>query len=226
MKVVKPDVMDASGPLQVCAGQTSGSEAAIHAMRNIFDTDDTDAILLIDASNEFNSLNRAAALHNLRILCPTIATYAKNTYRLSTRLFVVGGQELKSSEGTTQGDPLSMAIYAISLQPLITSLHNTSSTKQCWFADDAIGAGMATELKKWWDVLMTEGPDYGYNPKDDKCWLITKPETEEIIRETFNDTEINITRKGKKHLGAVVGSRSYLTEYVNEKVDGWVNEVI
>ena len=73
---------------------------------------------------------------------------------------------------------------------------------------------------------MTEGPDYGYNPKDDKCWLITKPETEEIIRETFNDTEINITKEGKKHLGAVVGSRSYMTEYVNEKVDGWVNEII
>ena len=155
MKVVKPDVMDASGPLQVCAGQTSASEAAIHAMRNIFDTDDADAILLIDASNAFNSLNRAAALHNLRILCPTIATYAINTYRLSTRLFVVGRQELKSSEGTTQGDPLSMAIYAISLQPLITSLHVTSFTKQCWFADDASGAGMAAELRKWWDVLMT-----------------------------------------------------------------------
>ena len=56
--------------------------------------------------------------------------------------------------------------------------------------------------------------------------MITKPETEEIIRETFNDTEINITKEGKKHLGAVVGSRSYPTEYVNEKVDGWVNEII
>ena len=70
------------------------------------------------------------------------------------------------------------------------------------------------------------GPDYGYNPKDDKCWLITKLETEEIIRQTFNDTEINITKEGKKHLGAVVGSRSYLTEHVNEKLDGWVNEII
>ena len=150
-------------------------------------------------------------------------TYAINTYRLPTRLFVVGGQELKSSEGTTQGDPLSMAIYAISLQPLITSLQNASSTKQCWYADDASGAGIATELKKWWDALMTKGPDYGYNPKDDKCWLIAKPEKEEIVREAFKDTEINIAKKGKKHLGAVVGSRSYLTEYVNEKVDGWVN---
>ena len=92
MKVIKPDVIDSSGSLQVCAGQISGSEAATHAMCNIFDTDDTDAILLIDASNAFNnSLNRAAALHNLKILCPIIATYAINTYRLPTRLSIVGG---------------------------------------------------------------------------------------------------------------------------------------
>jgi hypothetical protein len=47
MKVVKPDEMSASGSLQLCAGQPSGSEATIHAMRNIFDEDDTEAILLI-----------------------------------------------------------------------------------------------------------------------------------------------------------------------------------
>ena len=32
MKVTKPDVIDASGSLQVCAGHKSGSEAAIHAI--------------------------------------------------------------------------------------------------------------------------------------------------------------------------------------------------
>ena len=195
-------------------------------MRNIFDEDDTEAILLIDASNAFNSLNRAAALNNIRILCPMVATYTINTYRLPTRLFVLGGQEMKSSEGTTQGDPLSMALYAISLQPLITRLHITSSTKQCWFADDASGAGTAIQLKKWWDTLIEDGPEYGYHPKDDKCWLITKPEKEEIIREIFKESEINITTEGKRHLGAVVGSRSYLNEYVNEKVEEWVKEII
>ena len=30
------DVMEASGSLQLCAGQSSGVEAAIHALRNIF----------------------------------------------------------------------------------------------------------------------------------------------------------------------------------------------
>ena len=61
MSVTRHHVIDACGSLQVCAGQKSGSEAAVHTMRSIFDADDTDAVLLIDASNAFNSLNRAAA---------------------------------------------------------------------------------------------------------------------------------------------------------------------
>ena len=48
---------------------------------NFFEHDNSDAVLLTDASNAFNSLNRAAALHNIRVLCPSIATYAINTYR-------------------------------------------------------------------------------------------------------------------------------------------------
>jgi hypothetical protein len=70
MKIVKPEVLEVSGSLQLCAGQPAGSEAAVHAMRNIFYADGTDAVLLIDASNAFNALNRAAALHNSSVLCP------------------------------------------------------------------------------------------------------------------------------------------------------------
>ena len=77
--VAKEDVVEASGSLQLCAGQKSGSEAAIHAMHAIFETDDTDTVRLTDASNAFNALNRAAVLHNIRILCPVIAAYTINT---------------------------------------------------------------------------------------------------------------------------------------------------
>jgi len=56
MKVLKQDVIEASGPLQLCTGH------------NLFEADETDAVLLIDGTNAFNSLNRAAALHNIRII--------------------------------------------------------------------------------------------------------------------------------------------------------------
>ena len=218
MKVTKLDVIDASGSLQVCAGHKSGSEAAIHA-------DETDAVLLIDASNAFNALNRTAALHNIRVLCPTIAAYAINTYRRAARLFVTGGKELRSEEGITQGGPLAMRLYAISLQPLITRLQISSEAKQCWVADDATGSGSFEDLKKWWDELLDSGPALGYFPNAKTCWLITKPEREEAAKEVFGETMINITTEGQKHLGAALGSRSYLEEYVGEKVEDWVNQV-
>lgn len=107
-------------------------------MRTIFEADDIDAVLLIDASNAFNALNRSASLQNIRALCPPMAIYAINTYRQPARLFVIGCQALESVEGTAQGDPLAMSLYAISLQPLITQLQVSSATKQCWFADNLL----------------------------------------------------------------------------------------
>ena len=51
-------------------------------MRSIFDADETDAVLLIYTSNAFNALNIAEALHDIRVLCPTLATYVINTDNL------------------------------------------------------------------------------------------------------------------------------------------------
>ena len=92
----------------------------------------------------------------------------------SRRLFVVGGSELKSA----QGDPLAMSMYAINFQPLISLLHNRSTAKQCWFADDATGAGSLEEVKQWWDELREAGPPLGYYPNSKKCLLVVKPEKE------------------------------------------------
>ena len=149
-RVGKQDVNDTCGATQVCAGHKSGSEAVIHAMHNTVESDETDAALLIDASHAFKSLNRAAALHNVRMLCPITATYPINIYRAPARRFVIGGEELLSSEGirTTQGDPLAMSLYAISLRPLITLLSIRSSAKQCWYPGDTTGAGALTDIRK------------------------------------------------------------------------------
>ena len=62
-------------PLQVCAGHSAGSEAAIHAMNQLFNEEGADGVLLIDATNAFNQRNRAVAMHNIRITCKEIAIY-------------------------------------------------------------------------------------------------------------------------------------------------------
>ena len=109
--ILKKDIQDAAGNLQLCADQLGGCETAVHAMAEIFEEDDTEAILLVDASNAFNSINRSIMIHNIKITCPSLSMFVKNCYRHEIRLFVVGGAELKSTEGTTQGDPIAMALY-------------------------------------------------------------------------------------------------------------------
>ena len=118
-----------------------------------------------------------------------------------------------------------MSLYSVSPQPFITRLTIASSAKQSWYADDATGSGWLDGLKKWWDELEESGPGLGYFPNAKKCLLIVKPCREEEARELFAGTAINVTTEGQKHLGAALGSRSYLEEYVNDKVVDWVNEV-
>ena len=56
--VLKEDVIKCTGTLQVRAGQEVSTEAAIYSMNMIYEDENTGAILLDDASNAFNSLNR------------------------------------------------------------------------------------------------------------------------------------------------------------------------
>ena len=171
LSVMKPDIQDASGCLQMCGGQISGIEAAVHAVRTAFDSSDSEAVLLVDATNAFNSLNRQVALQNIRRLCPPLATILINTYRAPTELFV-DGDTLLSREGTTHGDPLAMPMYALATIPLINKLKGYS--KKIWYADDAAAVGKLAELRVWWDILTKEGPNFGYYPNPSKTWLVTK----------------------------------------------------
>jgi len=221
LATVKMDILEAAGPLQLCAGQDAGCEAAIHAMRSVFTDDTTEAVLLVDASNAFNSLNRQVALRNISVLCPSIATILINTYRGNVPLFI-DGKQLFSSEGTTQGDPLAMAMYAISVIPLIDAIRDCS-IRQAWFADDATAAGSLCGLYNWWSALSKLGPAYGYNVKPSKSWLIVKAEHHELAKKIFAGCGVGITVEGKRHLGAAIGSPTFVKHYMSEKVDYWVS---
>ena len=56
-----------AGALQLSAGQDAGVEAVVHAIHDIFSEENTDTVLLIDAENAFNFINREVMLHNIKI---------------------------------------------------------------------------------------------------------------------------------------------------------------
>ena len=46
-----------------------------------------------------------------------------------------------------------------------------------------------------------------------------------MVEEAFKETAINETVQGQRHLGAAIGSREYVEEYVNNKVTNWISEI-
>ena len=191
IKAVGNDVQMAAGALQTCAGVQSGIEAAIHAMARTFRDEDCEAVILVDADNAFNRLNRKVALHNIRRSCPSLYQFLYNGYKAPAKLHLGDGTHILSEEGVTQGDNLAMAKYAIGTRNLISSLNEANQdVRQVWFADDSAGGGKLTSLKRWWDHLNLYGPAYGYFPKSSKTVLILKsPELLQRAKELFGEEE-------------------------------------
>ena len=211
--VVREDIQDSTGPLQVCAGHLSGCEAAVHSMRQVFEALNTHAVILVDASNAQSSRN----IHNL---CPALSKVLVNTYREDIQLFIKG-EVILSQEGTTQGDPLAMAMYTITITPLINRLESTG-IKQVWYADDATAGG---DLTCWWDRISEMGPEYGYYPNASNTWIIIKEANFEEATTLFQGTGVSITVEGKRHLGAAIGDSTFVESYIQLKVAEWVKEI-
>ncbi|XP_066916388.1 uncharacterized protein [Clytia hemisphaerica] len=194
----------------------------------MYSNDSTEAVILVDAANAFNNINREALIHSIKYACPEIATYVSNCYANPARLFVIGGLEISSQEGTTQGDPLGMAIYALGVTPMLNILLfriNNQHNRMVAFADDITAAGTLEALKQWWDHLLEIGPSYGYFPQPTKSWLIVKSDQLDQARQTFAGTQIKITSEGERHLGAVIGTDENKSQYINKKIDDWTQEI-
>ena len=234
-RFLKNDIQFAAGALQTCSGTESGIEAAIHAMKLQYENEECESVLLIDARNAFNSLNRQVALHTVRDRCPSFHCFLKNCYKSPTELFVVDSDRNKEmiygSEGATQGDPSAMAMYSISIYPLIQFLASNQdpslpAAKQAWFADDGTGGGSIVQLKKMWDNVNKEGPKYGYYPKASKSILIVKGlENLPKAKAVFKGTGVQITVEGDRHLGAVLGSEDFKRDFVKRKISSWVKDI-
>ena len=163
------------------------------------------------------SLNRQAALHNIRYLCPSLATILINCYRQSAELYV-DGQVLYSEEGTTQGDVLAMPMYSLATIPLINDLGTFENVKQVWYADDASASGSILHLRSWWNHLLEIGPGYSYFVNSNKSWLVVKSDSLSFAKDLFRDTDVNVTADGHPHLGVPLGTRSYVEQFISEKV--------
>ena len=111
-------------------------------------------------------------------------------------MFIVGGGEICSSEGTTQGDRMGMAVYALALLPLVSLL--LDELRQAWFADDAAATRELLTIRRWWTRLCELGHLFGYFPNAEKSWLVVKHEYLPKAEQLFADLGVKITSAGRR----------------------------
>ena len=82
--------------------------------------------------------------------------------------------EILSSEGTTQGKPIVIGAYTLSILPLIKFLLEFINLKEVVFAGNYFVAASLNSIKDYWEKLTEIGPKCGYFPKPTKSYLIIK----------------------------------------------------
>ena len=175
-----------------------------------------DAILLIDAENAFNSLNREIALKNVENPSPALHHSLANSYKHPSNQFV-NNTVLTVTEGTTQGDRLALAIYGIGVIPLIELMQKPIVTQK-WYADDGNAAGGLKSLRTKLDNLDVHGKAFGYNVKPSKCRLIVKENRRDSAIKVFEGTNITIV-DGFRVLGSVIGIPSACDRYMESEIE-------
>ena len=177
--------------------------------------------------------------------CPEIAVALHNIYGSEASLHLGDGLRILSREGTTQGCPLGMAMFALSTLPLIAAVA-VDAVRQLWYADDSAAVGTVRGVKAWFDRLGAEGDEFGYEIKLSKTVAIVKPEHEAAFHRAFKghtgQDGIRVVCSGipeldrvegaggmrflgQRYLGAGIGSVEFREACVRKKVEGWVADV-
>ena len=196
----------------------AGAKAAIHGMNLAFHDQGSDAVLLVVAIIAFNllidkQLFITSGIYALPlqqssstpIVSPLISL-------LMVTPFFVRREQLRVT-------PWLCPMYALAILPLIRCI--ADNVQQVWYADDATATGSLKNLCTWWDKLVTVGPSYGYFVNAVKTWFIKEEIHTEALNK-FQDTQIHITKEGKPHLVAALGTTSYITEFVKAKIKNWL----
>ena len=139
----------------------------------------------------------------------------------------IGTGQLSSSEGVSQGDPLSIFAYSLGLLPLIRQLKvEFPKAEQAWYADDAGAGGNFSEIRRLFKILKEIGPDHGYFPEPSKSILVVRQHNLEAAKVAYPDFGFKVTIVGSRYLGGFVGKDNALRDWLREKTKIWEEVVV
>ena len=228
MKCALEEACEYLMPSQIAVGARNGIDAAVHTLRDTVQAhgDSEEYIMVqIDASNAFNTCNRAMMLREVVKHLPGLARWTNASYGIDTPL-LLGELIIMSRAGTQQGDPLGMLYFALVLHPLIMKSkalkpQGEAAPLQIWYADDGNIVGKIEDVAAILELLIREGPAHGFtvHPGKTKAWWPTM--NAERLRNfpcslAMSDGQ---PEEGVVAMGSPLGSDKFCTRVVSEVLE-------
>ena len=133
-----------------------------------------------------------------------------------------------SREGVTQGDPISVVLYGITLAPLAEELRAADSgLLSPFYGDDAEFYVSIRRSAHILNLLMERGTDRAFFPDPAKSLFISNtPGQEEAVRREFvaEGLVLNFV-SGSRYLGSYLGPQEELVVWVKPQVEAWSHGV-
>ena len=178
-------------------------------------------------------LRSLSMLWTMRHRWPAGFRFAFNCYKHWAQLLLCHPGELPvtilSREGFTQGEPLSMVLYGITLVPLAEDLRAADpGILSPFYVDDAAFDGSARHSVQLLKLLMNRGPDRGYFPEPAKSLFISDtPGQEAAAKREFVAEGLTLNFvNGSRYLGTYLGSQADLEAWVKPQVEAWAHGVM
>jgi hypothetical protein len=157
-------------PQQLGAGVPGGAEAAVHATRRLIQNlPDNHVLVKLDFTNAFNSIRRD-------VLLDAVAKNVPEIYRLvhaacsCEPILMYGEHQLRSKEGTQQGDPLGSLEFCEAIHHLLVNL---LSSVKIGYMDDVTLAGDISTVEADVNNINDSSAATGLKLNLDKCEIIT-----------------------------------------------------
>ena len=131
------------------------------------------AVLQVDVSNAFNSVDRSAILLSAQVKAPSTYNWLTWCYRENTQLFCQGKSVAVSSTGVHQGDAMGPLGFALGLEKALDMCKDADAALpwSTWYLDDGTLVGTPESLADYLECLVPALASVGLEVNLRKCCL-------------------------------------------------------
>ncbi|KAL0208493.1 hypothetical protein P9112_011080 [Eukaryota sp. TZLM1-RC] len=184
-KRVKSSAINFFRPYQFAIGIPDGTTCAALCTDLLFNQKGENYLLNIDFKNAFNSVFRSSILQELELHYPPLLPYFKLMYGSPSNL-IFHSENIVSSRGVKQGDPLGPFFFCLALQSVLVKFKSDfPDIHICAYADDLSLIGPLSLLQHGLQHFVFLAKQIGLDIKLPKCFIIGNQHAEVAFNETF-----------------------------------------